>query len=53
MYVKCSQCGRLYDTQHQKCPYDQCERITTRIFWTNADYDEEKRLKEQDRGLKG
>lgn len=50
-YVKCNQCGRLYDSSHQKCPYDQCERITKRIFWTNKDFETERYLKSKDRGL--
>lgn len=45
-YVKCSLCGKLYDSVHTRCPYDQCSRITSRIFWSQRDYDEEKKLKE-------
>lgn len=47
-YVKCSQCGQLYSSQHLRCPYDQCERITQRIFWNQSDYDKEKELKSKE-----
>ena len=45
-YVKCSQCGQLYDSAHTRCPYDQCGRIIQRIFWSQQDYEQEKKLKE-------
>lgn len=45
-YVKCSQCGELYDSVHLRCPYCQCIRIVQRIFWEQKDYDKEKKLKE-------
>lgn len=47
-YVKCSQCGELYDSVHLRCPYCQCIRIVQRIFWEQKDYDLEKKLKEQE-----
>lgn len=52
MYVKCYQCQQLYDSKHPVCPYDQCGRIEPRIFWTKADYDKERMLKDQDKGLR-
>lgn len=50
-YIKCAQCGDLYDGKHMGCPNDGCERITKRIFWSRADYDREQELKDGERGL--
>ena len=47
-YVKCSQCGQLYDSANLRCPHCQCIRIVQRIFWTKEDREREKELKAQE-----
>lgn len=46
-FVKCGLCGKLYNSTYTTCLHCGCKRITQRIFWTKADYDEAKRLEQE------